>query len=365
MKRMWKGIFWLVCVLGWGFEEVYLPEPPGIKVEVWVSNLTIPWSLVFLSKDVALVSERGGRVLLIEKGNIQKESYLELPVFHQGEAGLMGLAVHPDFPAQPYVYAVYTSQGEKGPVNRVVRILHQGKKGVIDRVILDGIPAERFHEGGRVKFGPDRKLYLTTGDALQPSLSQQKDSLAGKILRFNEDGSVPSDNPWGTLVWSMGHRNPQGLAWHPVFGMVASEHGPSGEKGWFGHDEINHIYKGRNYGWPEVIGAPGDSRYEDPLVFWHKATPPSGMVFLGDELFVATLRSEALLRIVLTREGSALQLRRVERWFVSPSGRGKYGRLRDVVVGPDGALYVLTSNRDGRGQVRSGDDKILRLRWEK
>lgn len=362
MQRVVWGFIFVWGVLAYAQNEVFLPEPPEIEVEVWASNLVVPWSLVFLSKDEALVSERGGRILLLKKG-VSPSIYLTLPVYAEGEAGLLGLALHPEFPAKPYVYAMYTYRTEEGVFDRVVRILHAGSKGSVERVIVDRIPAARFHAGGRIAFGPDKKLYITTGDALKPDLAQKRDSLAGKILRVNDDGTIPAENPYRNAVWSLGHRNPQGLGWHPVFGMLASEHGPSGEKGWYGHDEINRIFPGKNYGWPLVKGRAGNTLYEDPLIFWEQATPPSGMTFWGDDLFVATLRSQALIRLVLEKKGEEVVVKRVERWFSSSSG-GKYGRLRDAVVGPDGALYVLTSNRDGRGKPQQGDDKILRLRWK-
>ncbi|MCX7881677.1 MAG: PQQ-dependent sugar dehydrogenase [Brevinematales bacterium] len=362
MKKMLWVMVVLYGVLGYG-EEALVFEPEGVDVEIWASQLVVPWSLVFVSRNTALVSERGGRILVLEEGG-KRGIYLTLPVYAEGEAGLLGLALHPQFPAKPYVYALYTYRTDEGIFDRVVRIRHEGQTGVVERVIIDKIPAARFHAGGRIAFGPDGKLYITTGDALKPTLAQEKDSLAGKILRLNEDGTLPQDNPWGTAVWSIGHRNPQGLAWHPVFGMFASEHGPSGEKGWYGHDEINRIHAGKNYGWPEVRGAPNHPLYVDPIIFWEKATPPSGMTFLGDDLFVATLRSEALLRLTLQKKGTEVVVVARERWFASPQG-GKYGRLRDVVVGPDGALYVLTSNRDGRGRPKEGDDKILRIQWKR
>ena len=184
-------------------------------------------------------------------------------------------------------------------------------------------------------------------------------------MRLEPDGKIPGDNPFpGSPVYSYGHRNPQGLAWHPRTGeLFASEHGPSGEFGFGAYDEVNVIKPGRNYGWPRVTGAPGDRRYIDPIAAWpNVTTPPTGMAFWRDGLFVATLGSEALLRLGVQEREGKWRVTSVERWFMARSGEARFGRLRDAVVGPDGALYVLTSNRDGRGDPRDGDDRILRIR---
>jgi quinoprotein glucose dehydrogenase len=216
-------------------------------------------------------------------------------------------------------------------------------------------------------------LYVATGEIYEAELAQDPSSLAGKILRVTPEGEIPADNPIpGSPVWSLGHRNPQGLAWHPATGdLFASEHGPSGEFGLGGHDEINVIVRGANYGWPKTVGAPNAPPYRDPLVAWKTpTTPPSGMAFWRNDLYVATLRSEVLVRIALTPEGGTYRVLSIERWFApatsessrqSISGESRPGRLRDAVAGPDGALYVLTNNRDGRGWPREGDDKILRI----
>jgi quinoprotein glucose dehydrogenase len=335
-----------------------------VKVEDWVTGLDIPWSLVFLPGGRALVSERRGRILLIEDGELSEKPYAVLEeAVHIGEGGLMGLALHPQFPDEPYVYAMHTYSRGSGLGNRVVRLKHNGDTGAFDRVIVDDIPGGTNHNGGRVAFGPDGMLYITTGETFRAELAQDLESLGGKILRLTPEGDIPPDNPFpGSPVYSYGHRNPQGIAWrHGTGELFASEHGPSGEFGTHAHDEINIISKGENYGWPKVIGAPSKEPYTDPIVAWKKATPPSGIEFssgrllknLEGDLLVATLRSEALVRIVLGEDDGVA---RVERWF-----EGRYGRLRDVVEGPEGALYVLTNNTDGRGRPRAGDDRILRI----
>ncbi|MSP80484.1 MAG: PQQ-dependent sugar dehydrogenase, partial [Rhodospirillales bacterium] len=333
-------------------DDAILEGAPGFKVETWIAGLEAPWSLVFLPDGRALVSERPGRIRLIRGGILVPEPYATLDVATGGEGGLMGLAVHPDFPRVPLVYAMLTYFPGPLPAfhrqNRVVRLRDQGGIGAFDRVVLDGIPGSFNHNGGRIGFGPDGMLYVATGDTYQADLAQDPNSLAGKILRLTPEGAIPADNPFpGSPIYSFGHRNPQGLAWHPATkNLFISEHGPSGEFGLGGHDEINVVVPGGNYGWPKAVGAPGRAPFSDPLIAWKTpTTPPSGAAFWQNDLFVATLRSEALIRVVMThgRAGNDYRVERIERLF----GRGETrpGRLRDAVAGPDGALYVLTNNR--------------------
>ena len=344
-------------------KEVFLRDGDKVEVEAWVKNLEIPWALVFLPGGRALVSERPGRIRAIKDGKLQEEPYLELDVAHEGEGGLMGLALHPKFPESPYIYAMYTYEKKGELFNRVARLRDQGDKAVVDKVILDNLPGGGNHDGGRLAFGPDGMLYVTTGESGVPELAQDLKSLGGKILRLTPEGGIPEDNPFkNSPVYSYGNRNPQGITWHPETGeLFESEHGPSGEGGRFAHDEINIIKKGKNYGWPKVIGKAGKKSFVDPIVVWKgEAVPPAGITFYEGDLFVATLGSEAVIRIKLAREGGSYKPTRIERWFVD-NGSSKYGRIRDVAVGPDGLLYFLTSNKDGRGTVRSGDDKIYRI----
>ncbi len=373
----------IIIIFGWSYlascsqivgkipqsvKDIELMDGDSVRVEAWVENLEIPWSLVFLSDKKALVSERAGRIRLITDGVLMKEPYTELNVAHIGEGGLMGLAVHPDFPRRPYVYAMYTYRDRGDVYNRIVRLKDKGDRGVFDRIIFDRIPGGRFHNGGRITFGPDGMLYITTGETFNAEIAQDIHSYGGKILRITPDGEIPHDNPFPeSPVYSYGHRNPQGLSWDSYGTFFSSEHGPSGEHGHFAHDEINIIRKGGNYGWPDVIGAGGKEGYIDPIIVWKNTTPPSGITFysgklmkhLKGDLFVATLRSEALIRIKFDRTDGNYRVKRIERWF-----KGKYGRLRDVVEGPDGALYLLTSNKDGRGNPSEGDDKIYRITHE-
>jgi glucose/arabinose dehydrogenase len=345
-------------------EDIFLPGPEDYIINSWVENLESPWSLVFLPDGRALVSEQPGRIRVIRAGQLREKPY---KVFEKlepiSEGGLLGLAKHPDFPDPPYLYAMYTYQEGEDLYSRVERLRDKGETAIFDRVIAEKIPAYRIHNGGRIQFGPDGMLYISTGDISQPNIAQALDSLAGKILRYTPDGDIPADNPFANSpIYSLGHRNPQGLAWHPQTGdLFSSEHGPSGEFGLQAKDVINVVEKGGNYGWPLVLGAANVKPYRDPLIMWPQTTPPSGMAFWNGKLYVATLRSEALMRITLQANNNGYEVQAIERLFANPSGGGTYGRLRDAVVGPDNALYVLTDNRGGMSRVRLGDDKILRL----
>lgn len=341
-------------------DDRWVLNPPGIKVKTWVSGLEAPWSLAFLPDGRALVSEREGRIRIIGRdGKLKKRHIGKLDVAVDDESGLMGLAVHPQFAKFPYVYVMYTWRRGRRSGNQVFRFRMERETIVNTQIIVKDIPAGDNHNGGRIAFGPDGMLYVGTGDVLRRGLAQRLASRAGKILRVTPDGKVPPGNPdLKSPLWSLGHRNVQGMAWDPATGqMYASEHGPSGEVGLGAFDEINRIVKGGNYGWPLMVGAPRRKGYRDPVVAWPKVTtPPSGMAFWRGDLYVATLGSESLVRISL-KDGRAT---RIERWF-NDGQVSRYGRLRDAVRGPDGALYVLTGNRDFRGRPRRGDDRILRI----
>lgn len=338
-------------------KETFRPEVAGYKVDVWARRLDVPWSLVFLPDGQALVSERPGRIRMLAKdGTLAEAPYATFPVHARGEAGLMGLALHPNFASQPFIYAMMTVSEGGRIVNRVVRFRH-GANPAIEKVVVDGIPGANYHDGGRIAFGPDGMLYVATGEIYQAELAQDLKSLGGKILRVTPDGAVPPDNPFpGSPVWSYGYRNPQSLAWHPeTKELFISEHGPSGEFGRRKDDEINVVRKGGNYGWPRVIGAADLKEYVDPILLWRETgAPPSGIAFFDGSLFVATQRSDALIRVDLERKGELWSVKAIERWFSDRPDSGKWGSFRDAVVGPDGALYALTN-------FSGGDDKILRI----
>ena len=343
------------------------PSPPvgevfttqdGIRfrVETVVQSLEIPWAMAFAPDGRLFVTERAGRVRILNLSASTSELALTLDgVFAQGEAGLLGLALDPDFAQNHWVYLYSTATIAGGAVNRVLRYREVNARLVERVVLLDGIPAAQIHDGGRLRFGPDGLLYITTGDANVTSLAQDLASYAGKLLRLTRDGTTPRDNPFASPIYSSGHRNPQGLDWHPSTGELwESEHGPTG------NDEINVIRGGANYGWPRIEGAATLPGMETSIAFYNPAIAPSGASFyLGDRfpgfsnnLFVGTLRGTHLLR-----------LRTEARRIVSEERLldGRFGRIRDVVSGPDGYLYLCTNNRDGRGNPATTDDRILRL----
>ncbi|WP_273266692.1 PQQ-dependent sugar dehydrogenase [Flexistipes sinusarabici] len=347
----------------------FVLEPENIEVEIWQQNLNVPWELVFLpASNRALITERGGRVLLVKNGNLQNESYLELNIDSRGEGGLMGMAHHPDFPEKPYIYLMYTYTSSNGELyNRVSRFTDKGNQAVDEEIIIDHIPGGNNHNGGRIAFGPDGMLYITTGETFTREIAQNLDNLGGKILRLTPKGDIPEDNPFdNSPVYSLGHRNPQGIDWHPETGdLFISDHGPSGEGGLRAKDRIKVVEAGSNFGWPDKIGYFEDGKYANPLIMWRQTVPPSGITFYQGDLYVGTLGSESLVRIGLDRNNEEYVVKSIEHLFNNGIGKSIYGRIRNAVVGPDGYLYFLTNNCDGRGMPRKNDDKILRFKIEK
>ncbi len=327
--------------------------------ETLAGNLRIPWAIAINSNGTLYFTERGGTLRVIRNGILQREPIITLqpPFISEGEGGLMGIALDPDFPKNRYIYIMYTYRENNRFFNRVVRLVENNNRATVDKIILDRIPGGQIHNGGRIKIGPDRKLYITTGDTGNPQLAQDGTSLAGKILRINLDGSIPSDNPFrNSPVYSLGHRNPQGLAWNSNGLLYSSEHGQTA------HDEINLIKPGSNYGWPLVQGDEVSNAIltERPLIHSGETTwAPSGIAFITEgpwqgRLAIANLRGAQLLVLSLNEDGTIVT--QVES-FLSNT----YGRLREVVQGADGVIYISTSNRDGRGNPSPGDDRILRI----
>ncbi|MFF3438788.1 PQQ-dependent sugar dehydrogenase [Streptosporangium sp. NPDC002721] len=309
-----------------------------------VRGIDVPWGLAFLPGGDALVAERDtGRVLRLTPGGAPRAVYEVPGVVASGEGGLLGLAVSPDFSDDGLVYAYLTAEQD----NRVVSFRLDGGE---PRLVFDGIAKAGFHNGGRIAFGPDGLLYVGTGDAGETSLSQDPASPNGKILRLTAAGDPAPGNPTeGSAVYSLGHRNVQGLAWDAAGRLFATEFGQNEL------DEVNRIEPGRNYGWPAVEGK-GDTaggRYTDPLVTWSTdEASPSGMAIAGGTAYVAALRGERLWAVPLAGDSAGRPSAHFE---------GRHGRLRTVQVAPDGALWVTTSNTDGRGDVRDGDDRVLRF----
>lgn len=323
-------------------------------VSVVATNLEVPWALAFLPDNSLLITERPGRVRLItSNGNLLPEPLLTLQVVQkiQGEGGLHGIVPHPDFEKNKFIYIYYTYENTgTGSLNRVARYTFENNKLTNETVIVDSIPGALFHDGGRIKFGPDNLLYITTGDAQEPSLAQNISSLAGKILRVTEDGNPAPGNPFGSRMYSYGHRNPQGIAWDANKNLWQTEHGKS-NPGAF--DEVNLIVAGKNYGWPIIEGDKTQNDMELPKRHSGSAVwAPGGATFVDTSLFFVGLRGETLYEAVI----NDAQVVELKEHF-----NGEYGRLRDIVTGPDGMLYVTTSNRDGRGLPVADDDKILRI----
>lgn len=313
------------------------------------TNLEIPWEMDFLPNGSIIFTERPGRIGLVNADGSSETILTIDEVEHLGEGGLLGIALHPNFQKNNFVYVYYTYQQLSDVHNRVVRFKFVERSLVDPEVILNNIPASSNHNGGRIKFGPDGKLYVTTGDAQNSQLSQNLNSLAGKILRMNYDGSVPIDNPFpDSLVYSYGHRNPQGLAWDSLGRLWSTEHGQTQ------NDEVNLITAGKNYGWPEVEGDEVKEGIEKPIIFAEGETwAPSGAAILKDSLFFAGLRGQTLYEYKIN-DGELI------KHLIK-----NFGRIRNVVVDTDGFLYLLTSNKDGRGVPTSTDDQIIRINPQK
>ncbi len=338
------------------------------RVETVLTNLEVPWSIVFAPDGRMIFTERPGRVRVVENGSLRAEPLAVIEdVEARSESGLMSLALHPQFNSNRWLYLSYAYDQGGQQFVRVVRYRETGAALADRKLVIEGIPAAPNHAGCRLRFGPDAKLYVTTGDATDRNLAQKMDSLAGKTLRLNDDGTVPQDNPFvgqngaRPEIWTAGHRNAQGLDWQPGSGlMFQTEHGPSGFDGPGGGDEVNVVERGKNYGWPIIHHGETREGLEAPLLEYTPACAPASGTFYrgsafpqlrGNFLF-GCLRGQMMIRVVLDGRRVVSQ----ERLF-----ENQYGRIRDVAEGPDGAIYFSTSNRDGRGSLAKDDDRILRL----
>lgn len=321
--------------------------PPASEAYAVVAEgLDIPWAIAF-DGDVAYISERQGSIAKVENGEVARSNVrLDKSVHHEAEGGFLGFVLAPDFPETGKAFAYHTYKQGNSTLNRIVELKLEGNEWVEQKALLEGIPGSLYHNGGRLELGPDGYLYATTGDATVTSLSQDKKSLAGKILRLALDGSIPSDNPeQNSYVYSYGHRNPQGMAWAADGTFYSSEHGPSGRPG--GHDEINKIEPGANYGWPDLIGDATAAGMVPPL--YHTgddAIAPSGTI-IDDQgrLLIAALVGEGIYRYTPSTG-------EIQKWHEGE------GRIRDLHL-KDGKLYFITNNRDGRGNPLKEDDRLI------
>jgi glucose/arabinose dehydrogenase len=320
-------------------------------IAVVAEKLQTPWSIVMSKDGRVFFTERIGTIRMINaNGTLAHDPVGYIRVDQVGEGGLLGIDLHPNFTSNHKIYIYHTYSNSSGIYNRVMLLVENENKIVDSQIILDGIPGGRFHDGGRLKFGPDNKLYISTGDTGIAELSQNKSSLAGKILRINDDGTIPIDNPFpGSAIYAYGFRNVQGLTWDlETRELYASDHGATG------NDEINVVRAGSNYGWP-YDECSNDGKYTAPVICFNPSIAPSGIAIpnsskLGynGDLLLATLKGSHLRSIDLySGEQNNILV--------------GYGRLRDVVEGDNGSLFVLTSNTDGRGLIQENDDKILRI----
>lgn len=315
------------------------PAPPQVRMAATIATgLDVPWGIAFLPDGTALVSERDtARIVHIDDDGPRPVGAVE-GVAPAGEGGLLGIAYD-----RGWVYAYHTAEQD----NRVVRMGWDGSALADPDPVLTGIPKAGIHNGGRILFGPDGMLYVATGDAGVPESAQELSSTAGKILRIRPDGTVPEDNPVAASpVFSLGHRNVQGLAFDDQGRLWASEFGQADV------DELNLITPGSNYGWPECEGSCARAPFTDPVVQWSPTSiaSPSGIAIAGDYAYVASLRGQTVWQVPLTGRGDAVRLE-----------LGDPGRLRTVTSAPDGSLWLSTSNTDGRGDPRDGDDRIVQL----
>jgi glucose/arabinose dehydrogenase len=318
----------------------------GMSMETAFENMDVPWEVAFLPDESMIVTERPGN---IKKLGADPVVIPVADVASVGEGGLLGMALHPEFSRNNWIYLYFTTR-DGGALKNIVARYAFSDSGLADKkIIIDNIPAGSNHNGGRIAFGPDGYLYATTGDSGRSNLSQDTGSLAGKILRVKDDGSIPEDNPFSNAVYSYGHRNVQGIAWDEEGRLWATEHGRSGLLS--GYDELNLIEKGVNYGWPEIQGGEERAGMKTPVINSGPSTTwaPSGAAFSGGSIFFAGLRGQALYEYNIGEN-------KLTEHF-----KGEFGRLRQVAVAPDSSFILLTNNTDGRGTPRPGDDRIIKL----
>jgi glucose/arabinose dehydrogenase len=341
-----------------GFDEL------GLEVRTLVADLDTPWDLVWGPDNYLWFTERQGRVNRVDPETGERRIIANLSAYERGESGLMGMAFHPDFEDNGYIYFSQSVRAGGRIINRLLRFRYNGNELENGRILIDEIPGNTYHDGSRLAFGPEGYLFMTTGDAGNARLAQDTHSLAGKILRVDEDGGPAPGNPFGNRIFSYGHRNPQGLVFNPGYGeWYITEHGPRD------NDEVAVIRAGENHGWPGIHGfCDGDVSGETgncsgiarPLAAWTPTIAPAGADFYDSDriprwrggFLFTTLKGSSLIHLGLSDNGKKV----ISQLVIAED---VYGRLRDVLVGPDGSVYLATSNRDGRGRPAADDDRIL------
>jgi glucose/arabinose dehydrogenase len=340
-------------------DNVIISRQFPYEIKVIAENLYVPWAIDISDDGKIYFTERSGTIRIIEEGKLNPQPLITFsePFISIGEGGLMGIVLDPNYSQNHYIYAMHTYGEGNELFNRVVRLVENNNKASIDKILIDKIPGGQIHNGGRIKIGPDQKLYITTGDSGNSKLAQDPTSKAGKILRIDLNGKNLTDNPFpNSPVYSLGHRNPEGLAWNFKNVLYESEHGQSA------HDEINIIKPGTNYGWPVVQGNEESSEIivQKPLIQSGEETwAPSGIAFVTQgpwqrKLLVANLRGQQLLAMSINGNGTTVN--NIEAYL-----KNEYGRLREVIQSKDGSIYLATSNRDGRGNPSKTDDRIIQL----
>lgn len=373
MKRLLLSIGFISVLLILGCNKRLESQNSGgntqLDTTVIAKGLEVPWEILWSPDNNIWVTERTGRVLRINPNTRQMDILLEIEVAQQGESGLLGMTLHPDFPTTPLVYLVYNYFESTTIRERLSRYTYQQDQLVNEEILINNIPGNTYHDGSRLAFGPDGKLYMTTGDAGNMSSAQDPGSLNGKVLRINPDGTVPDDNPVsGSYVWASGSRNAQGLVFSPTGILYSSEHGPDSD------DEINIIEMGRNYGWPNVKGmcnAPEEITFCDannvrePIQVYTPTLALAGIAYYDHDLIPEWNNS----LIVTSLKAGKLLILHLDETGMSITGSttvydNTLGRLRDVCVSNDGRVFISTSNRDGRGTPKPGDDKIIEIKPE-
>lgn len=357
MRASYSFIIIIAILIGLQACKTDISVNTNKKIDVVAKNLQIAWGLAYLPNGDFMFTERmTGKIYLIKKGETEPTVLLQRSINPDGEGGLLGLAIDPEFNQNHYIFIYETTSA-----NRVVRLRYDNNTLAEDAVIVDGIPSATYHNGGGLKFGPDGYLYIGTGDARVPENAQDKNSVSGKILRVDRNGNAAPGNPFNNKVWTYGHRNVQGFAWDNNGLMLATEHGPSGENGWYAHDEINLIQPGKNYGWPLVIGAPHVDTLMDPVYQSGDDTwAPSGITFITggqwdawqNNFIYCALKGQRLIRFTVNASGKGT--------MITDTLQSVYGRLRNIIEAPDGSL-IFSSSNTSETQTMPDDDKIYRM----